>query len=77
MLEWFSAHPVVTIFLILLITIRLWFLPVVLIVGLIVGTSLSILATIALALIGLWKWIDCLIRRLQNYIRRLSRFGWR
>ena len=69
MLEWFGAHPVLTVFLILLITIRLWFVPVVL-VAVAVGAAvcaagLGILYVVACV----WEWVDLKIRRLRRKYR--------
>jgi len=67
MLEWFSAHPVITIILVLLLTSRLWLGPVIVFVGLfgvaawgLIGVILYILYKVVCVL----EWIDHRIRRL-------------
>jgi len=66
MLEWFSAHPVLTIFLVLLLTVRLWFVPVALMV-VAAGVALWGLGLVALyAIACAWEWADLKIRRLRR-----------
>lgn len=66
MLEWFSAHPVLTILLILLITSRFWLGPL-LVIGTLVGTALAAAVLgVLYGIICVWEWLDRRVRRLRR-----------
>lgn len=66
MLEWFAAHPVLTVLLALLITSRLWLGPVLVIGALVVGAISALALGILYVVACVWEWIEIRIRRLRR-----------
>ncbi len=66
MIEWFSAHPVLTVFLVLLLTIRLWIAPVVIIIGIVGVAAWGLLLVILYGLACVWEWVEGWIKKLRR-----------